>query len=199
MTNKYNAQRAYWHPRCGYFKGKQALEDYFTLSKVEDSGIIKDNFQVFDSGFEADIHKLLNEFVNKNSKLVLFTQVQVDLSQPGFCNLGYRIDFCVGFKKQTGFATKNSPILAKTDNISYNELHKYIELKNSLLVEAKGVFTPESRFKHLLLESHGIRHGKGIEIVQATPQHVSRGRKCYETISPATLREILNQRFNCEE
>jgi hypothetical protein len=206
MTNKYNATRVYWHPRSGYFKGKQTLDNYFNDSKIEVSGINKSDFQVFDSVFESQIHKLLIKWMdvyNKNltdlNQLFLLSQIQIDLSQLNFCSMGYKIDFLIARRKRLGFEKRESKISKnqfKPFGMRYTDLcHFGIDTDNSLLIEAKGLFTAEARYKHLLLESNGWYHGRNIEIVQQEAQYVSRGTKCYKTLTPTQLENKLNLRF----
>jgi hypothetical protein len=206
MTNKYNATRVYWHPRCGYFKGKQALDAYFDLSKIETSGINKTDFQIFDSVFESEVHKLLikwlidfNKGLSDLDSLLLTSQVQVDLSQSNFCKMGYKIDFLIAHNRRLGFAPsskKTYKARCKPFGMRYEDLPLIgIDTHNSLLIEAKGLFTSEAKHKHLLLESNGWQHGKDIVIVQQEAQYVARGKKCYCTLTSAQLLDKLNQRF----
>lgn len=168
---------------------------------MENSGITKADFQVFDSGFEADIHKVLNEFVcDFNEKrgcesLALYSQVKIDLSQPAFCKLGYRIDFLI--------AISNFSSVPKI-NVDWNKWAEWFEPDLSLrdeqglfpyFIEAKGIFTSESRVKHLLLENAGFEHGKDIDIVQRSANKVARAKNAYWTISMASLRYKLEQKF----
>jgi hypothetical protein len=208
MTNKFNAKRVYYHPRCGYFKGRQALDDYWELSKIQFTDIHKTDFQVFDSVFESEVHKLLTKWLEAYNKdlstsrlLYLLTQVQVDLSGANFCSMSYKIDFFVTSLKPKGFSNKtdNPDTRFKTSGFRYSDLQKNVDTSKSLLIEAKGLFTAEARYKHLLLEAKGFKHGENIEIVQQSPQFVNRGSKCYKTISPTTLIEVLDGRFKKEK
>lgn len=202
MTNKYNAIRVYYHPHCGYFKGKQALDDYYDSNKVESSKILKSDFMMFDSIFESEVHKLLTKWVNginktiesERERFVLLNQVAVDIGQPNFCTMGYRIDFFIGQLKPLGFK-KQPDIKLKPSGMMYKDLGEIVATGKALLIEAKGLFTAESRYKHLLLEHSGFRHDKQIVIVQSESQYVSRGSKCYRTLTPNQLIDKLNQRF----
>lgn len=201
-NNKYNATRVYYHPCCGYFRGKQALDDYYDFSKVETSGINKSDFMMFDSIFESEVHKLLTEWVDginktiesQREQFVLLNQVAVNIGQPNFCTMGYRIDFFVGQLKPLGFK-KQPDIKLKPSGMMYKDLGEIISTGKALLIEAKGLFTAESRYKHLLLEHSGFMHGKQVVIVQLEAQHVSRGSKCYKTLTPRQLTDTLDKRF----
>lgn len=203
MTNKYNATRVYYHPQCGYFPGQQALDNYYDSSKIESSGIHKTDFMMFDSIFESEIHKLLSKWVKEVNKtivqqkaqFVLLNQVQVNIGQPNFCTMGYKIDFLIGQLKPTGFKSESDLIKLKPSGMRYQDLGEIIATSKALLIEAKGLFTTESRYKHLLLEHSGFRHDKQVVIVQQESQHVSRGSKCYKTLTPGQLIDKLNQRF----
>jgi hypothetical protein len=205
MSNRYNATRVYYHPDCGYFKGRQAFDDYYSQSKIETSVHITD-FKIFDSVFESEVHKFLSkwcETYNKNladsNQLLLLNQIQVDLSQPAFCQMGYKIDFLVARRKRLGFSkekTKDLQIQCKSFGMRYADLACCdVDTHNSLLIEAKGLFTAEARYKHLLLEANGWQHGKHIEIVQQIPQYVARGKKCYRTLTLTQLENKLDLRF----
>lgn len=202
MPNKYNAIRVYYHPRCGYFKGKQALDDYYHSSKVETSGINKSDFMILDSTFESEVHKLLTKWVDginktielRSEKFVLLNQVAVNIGQPNFCTMDYRIDFFIGQLKPLGFK-KQPDIKLKSSGMMYKDLGENFATGKALLIEAKGVFTAETRYKHLLLEHSGFMHGKQIVIVQQEAQYVSRGSKCYKTLTPKQLTDTLDKRF----
>lgn len=184
MANKFGAQRCWWHPKVGYVFNKDEL--------YVQSGIQKDEFQVFDSRFEAKVHEALNSFVSQRFDLLLFSQIAVDLSKK-FCNLSYRIDFLIVQR----FNPKGKKhCLNKDRGLNYKDIIQRPDIgSNILFVEAKGFFMAEARYKHLLLEWAGITHGENCEIVQQTAQHVSRGTKCYKTLTLDDLLKKLNQRY----
>lgn len=198
MTNKFKAQKVYWHEKVGYFTSKQLLEEKYHNSKLANSSIGIDDFTIFDSKFEADIHKLLKAFVKQRSNLRLFSQIQVDLSQKCFCTLGYKIDFLIAQNAVLPKGCKIEPF-KKDRGLRFDDIVLNPHVAANLLVEAKGFFTKETRHKHLLLEWRGIQHGKDIEIVQQQAQYVSRGSKCYQTLTPIQLLDKLNQRFPKKE